>query len=74
MIILGKRVTIVAATNPELIGLTGEVIADNRDTITLRNNDGEEKLLVKHILTLEVEGRTVAGADLRGIAATRLKR
>ena len=74
MILLGKRAAIVASTNSQLIGLAGEVTADNRDTITLRTNDGEEKLLVKHTLTLEIEGRAYDGATLRGTAATRLKR
>ncbi len=73
MILLGKRAAIVASTNPELIGLTGEIVADGRDTIRLRTSDGE-KLLVKHTLTLEIEGRIYDGAALRGTLAARHKR
>lgn len=74
MILLGKRAAIVASTNPELIGLTGEIVADGRDTIRLRTDKDEEKLLIKHTLTLEIEGRTYDGAALRGTLAARHKR
>jgi len=73
MILLGKRAAVLASTNPELIGLTGEIIADGRDTICLRTDDGE-KILIKHTITLEIEGRTYDGATLRGTLAARHKR
>jgi RNase P/RNase MRP subunit p29 len=74
MILIGKHATVTDATNKAVIGLAGEIVADNRDTITLRKTDGELKLLVKHTITLEVEGRTIPGATTRGTHAARLKR
>lgn len=73
MILIGTQARVVASTNAELVGLTGEIVEEGRDTIRLRTSDGE-KLLVKHTITLEVNGRTINGATLRGTHAARSKR
>ena len=73
MILLGKTITVVEAASKELVGLTGEVIEDNRDTLKIRTARGE-KLLVKHTLTIRSEGFIIEGAALVGTHAQRTKK
>lgn len=71
--LLGKHVTITDADNLALVGLQGEVIEDRKDTIRIRTAQGE-KLLVKHTITFEVDGKTIEGKTLVGIHSTRMKK
>jgi RNase P/RNase MRP subunit p29 len=73
MILIGAQARVVASTNSQLVGLTGEIVEEGRDTLRLRTRDGE-KLLVKHTVTLEVNGRVIDAASLRGTHAARSKR
>jgi RNase P/RNase MRP subunit p29 len=73
MILLGKTITVTQATNKTLVGITGEVVADNRDTLLIRTPQGE-KLLVKDTITIETEGFNFEGKSLKGTQATRSKK
>jgi RNase P/RNase MRP subunit p29 len=74
VILLGKTLTVTQSTNPGLIGLRGTVIEDGRDTVRIRTGDGSEKLLVKHTITVTVDGRELGTAELTGTHVQRLKR
>jgi RNase P/RNase MRP subunit p29 len=74
MNLLGKTLEVIASTNPDATGLRGTVIEDGRDTIRIRASDGSEKLLVKHTITVTVDGLTLGSAELRGTHVHRLKR
>lgn len=74
MILLGKQLTVTDSTNKTLIGLRGTVIEDGRDSIKVRENDGNEKLLVKNTITVTVDGHEFSATELRGTHVQRLKR
>jgi RNase P/RNase MRP subunit p29 len=70
MILLGKTITVTQASNPGLIGLSGTVVEDARDTLRVRTAHGE-KTVVKHTITLETEGFIIEGKTLVGTHAAR---
>ncbi len=71
--ILGKHITVTHASNPGLVGLEGEVVEDNRDTLRVRTQRGE-KLLVKDTVTIRADGQTIEGKSLAGTHAARSKK
>jgi RNase P/RNase MRP subunit p29 len=73
MILLGKTITVTHATNATLIGLTGEVIEDTKETLRITTPRGE-KILVKNTITIETEGFIIEGKTLKGTHATRMKK
>jgi RNase P/RNase MRP subunit p29 len=73
MILLGKTITVTHATNPDHIGITGIVIEDGKETVRIRTPQGD-KLLVKHTITIDFEGRELQGKDLHGTHASRMKK
>jgi RNase P/RNase MRP subunit p29 len=72
MILLGKEIKIINSTNSSLNGLEGLVVADDRDSLTVRTKDGE-KILIKHTLTIQCEGFIMEGSALLGTHAQRVK-
>ena len=50
--LLGKRITVTGSSNKQLVGLEGEVVEDNKETLAVRTARGE-KLLVKHTITIK---------------------
>ncbi len=73
MILIGKQIIVTHATNPEQIGLRGTVLEEGRDTLRVQTTRGE-KLLVKHTITIDVDGKSIEGTTLRGTHAARMKK
>lgn len=73
MRLLGNTVVVVDAANKSLVGLTGIVVEDGKDTLRVNTSRGE-KLLVKHTITIKTEGFIIEGKDLVGTHASRTKK
>ena len=50
--LLAKRIKVIASANSQLVGLEGEVVEENRDTIAVRT-EGKERLLLKSHITIK---------------------
>jgi ribonuclease P protein subunit POP4 len=59
--LIGKKVTIIEATDPNLIGVSGEIVEETKSSITIGN-----KMLLKNAITLKIEqsGEIVSGKDI----------
>lgn len=67
---IGLRVTVVKGLNPEIVGITGEVVDESRNTFTIMK-DASEKIIVKdtavfHFVLpdgtiVEVDGKVLVG-------------
>ena len=59
--LIGKEVTIIKATNPSLIGISGKIVDETKSTITL-----ESKILLKNAITLKIKnsGEIISGKDI----------
>lgn len=73
MRLLGKEIEVIASTNSDQVGLRGEVLADNKETLVVRTAHGE-KTLIKHTFTLKTDGFIIEGKSLQGTHAERTKR
>ncbi len=66
--LIGRRITVESATDPTLVGLTGEVLDETMKTLTLRNETGSRVVVAKNAVTIaflleghrvEVDGRAL---------------
>jgi RNase P/RNase MRP subunit p29 len=73
MILLGKTITVTSATNKSLIGLTGTVMEDGKDSLRIQTPQGE-KLLVKNTVTIAFDGHEVEGKTFGGTHAARMRK
>lgn len=73
MILLGKTITVTDASNPSLIGTTGVVVEDGKESLRITTPHGE-KLLVKGTVTISIDGLELEGKDLKGTHAARSKK
>ncbi|MBI4152086.1 ribonuclease P protein subunit [Candidatus Woesearchaeota archaeon] len=73
--IVGKKITIVDATNKSLIGLCGLVVDETRSTFLVETADHQTKRLLKSAITFQLEGEqnVLHGAALKRRPEERLK-
>lgn len=48
-IFIGRRVKVVESPNQQLIGMSGEVIDETKNTLTLKTGKGNKRLIKKQI-------------------------
>jgi len=70
--LVGRQATVVKATNKDLVGLTGTVIDETKETLRIRTDRGE-KTLIKEQVTLEVDGVHISGELLTARPEKRTK-
>jgi len=68
--LIGLNAKVTKSTNPDAVGITGPVIDETRNTLTIRHND-KDKIIPKETTTfqftlpngsiVEVEGNTITG-------------
>jgi len=68
--IIGKKIKVVDSKNKSLVGLTGDVVEETKNTITLSN---KKKLLKSHV-TLEIGKEIVDGKSLQKKPEDRIKK
>lgn len=74
---IGKTIDVISADNKTLEGLTGQVLDETKNTITIKTPDGE-KTLVKNQITISVPGKDnktkkIDGKQLSGRIEARIK-
>lgn len=66
--LIGRRITVESATDPTLVGLSGEVLDETMKTLTVRTDAGNRVVVAKNAVTLtfrleghrvEVDGRAL---------------
>lgn len=70
---LGRRVCVVEADNPSLVGTAGECVDETKHTLRLRTQRGE-KTVLKEQATIEVGGVRIQGRLITGRPHERTKR
>ena len=59
--LIGKKVTIIKATDKSLVGVSGKIVEETKSTITIGN-----KMLLKNAITFKIEesGEVISGKDI----------
>lgn len=68
--IIGARITVVDSKNKSLVGMTGDVIEETKNTITLSNG---KKLLKSHA-TFKINEEIIEGTRLQKKSEDRIKK
>lgn len=68
---IGFESKVVNSSNPDIVGITGKVVDETRNTFTILNKDGEKKIVIKdtaiiEFVTLdgtvvEIDGKVIMG-------------
>jgi ribonuclease P protein subunit POP4 len=68
---IGLKAKVVKNSNPDVVGITGKVVDETRNTFTLSLNDGEKKVVIKDTAifefvmpdgtVVEMDGKVVMG-------------
>lgn len=69
--LIGSTIQIVQSTNKSLNNLSGRVVDETKATITLATQKGEKKIM-KHAITITLNGLTIKGNQLFGRIDERL--
>lgn len=70
--LVGRTAHVVDAKNQDLVGLTGMVIDETKETLRIRTDRGE-KTLIKEQITIEVDGVQIDGQYLTARPEKRTK-
>lgn len=68
---IGLEVKVIKSSNPDIVGITGKVIDETRNTFTLLNNNRKKKVVIKDIAifkfvmldgtVVEIDGKIIMG-------------
>jgi len=50
---IGLEAKVVKSSNPDVVGITGKVVDETRNTFTISLNDGEKKVVIKDTAVFE---------------------
>jgi len=50
---IGLEAKVVKSSNPDIVGITGKVVDETRNTFTISLNDGEKKVVIKDTAVFE---------------------
>lgn len=72
--LIGEDITVIAATNPSLVGVTGKVVDETKATLRVLQ-DGIIKTLLKNVIVLKLlrTGKIIDGKTLMKRPEDRLK-
>ena len=71
--LIGKQVIIKEAANKSLEGMSGMVVNETKNTITIKTRE-TEKMALKNQIKIEIEGKQIDGKQLMKRVEERLKR
>jgi ribonuclease P protein subunit POP4 len=68
---IGLKAKVVKSSNLDMMGITGKVVDETRNTFTISNNDGEKKVIIKDTAVfefviadgtiVEIDGKVIMG-------------
>lgn len=70
---IGREVAVTASGNPTLVGRSGTVIDESKNTLTLKTSNGVH-MIIKQSVVVQCADTTLDGRTIVGTAAERLKR
>ncbi len=71
---IGKELKVVDAKNKNLIGLSGKIIFETKNTITIQTQDLDEKTILKTGCQFTINNREVNGDDIVQRPEDRIKK
>ena len=75
--LIGLEIEVVEANNKTLVGLKGKVVDETRNTLIIKSQKGEKKILKKNLkIQIEVSGEKIiiTGKKLVGRPEDRIKK
>ena len=72
IILIGKKLEVTDSGNKTFIGLHGEVIDETKNTLTIRTEKGDKKIL-KENTKFMIENKKINGTKLLGRIEVRIK-
>ena len=73
-ILLGKKVEVEGSSNPSCIGITGTIVDETANTLSVETYGGSLKRLIKKDVILRVDGIRIDGASIIGRPELRIKK
>ena len=70
--LIGETLQVIRAKNKSLDGLRGEIIDETRNTLVVKTENGEKKL-IKDQIVIKVNNRTLKGSKIVGRIEERIK-
>ncbi len=71
---IGKKISVLKATNASLVGMNGIVLDETKSTLTIAASDGRRKKLLKAGITFLLEnGQMVSGSQILKRLEERIK-
>jgi RNase P/RNase MRP subunit p29 len=52
---LNRRLTVLASSDPSLVGIFGTVLNETRRTVTIQNGE-REKMIAKNVIKFQIDG------------------
>ena len=75
--LIGKEVTIVASENQQIVGFTGHIIDETKNTIRIRktkDNKNVDKIFQKQKNTFRIDDKIINGNQITGRIEERIKK
>ena len=71
--LIGKNIEVIDSTNRAQSGAKGKVIDETKGMITIRDEKGNRKKLIKNTITIKVNGAIIRGEDIHAAPEERIK-
>lgn len=72
--LIGYTTTVSKSKNKNNIGISGEIIDETRNTLTVETKEKERKRLIKDQNTFTIKNQEIDGSDLQGRPEERIKK
>jgi RNase P/RNase MRP subunit p29 len=70
---IGAKIKVVSASNKSLTGLEGSIVDETKNTFKIKNNQGEEKTLLKKGTVFLINNQTIKGDEITRRPEERIK-
>ncbi|MEM3126915.1 MAG: ribonuclease P protein subunit [Candidatus Woesearchaeota archaeon] len=71
--LIGKQITITDAKNKSLVGITGNIIDETRETLVIETKKGKKRVQKKGAI-YAIGGKTISGEKIIGRSEERMKK
>jgi len=70
--LIGEKVSVIGAANKSLVGITGKVTDETKNTLVISTEKGN-KTIIKDQVAITVNEKTIQGKNIMGRTETRIK-
>jgi ribonuclease P protein subunit POP4 len=71
--LIGKDMEVVKAKNSSQKGITGKIIDETKNTLTIMDKKGIKKTLIKNTITIKVNNTEIRGQEIQAAPEERIK-